>query len=265
MSSKKFKIGYYQFKPGFGRIIDNLEKVTAKLNNVNADLIVLPELPFTGYFFKDREEVSQQAQEVNNSIITKELIKLCKKKNFYLVTGFAEKEKTKLFNSSILIGPAGIIHTYRKIHLFNLEKHWFDPGDKNLSVQEIRGVKIGMMVCWDWIYPEVTRKLSVMGADIICHPANLVLPYCQYTMITRSMENNVFTITANRIGADKRPHGNLEFTGKSQVTGPKGKLICNAKSNHEELSIVEIDISEARNKFMTTTNNLLEDRRPEFY
>jgi len=265
MNIRKFKVGFYQFKPSFGKIKENLEKVTNELTNAKVDLIVLPELPFTGYYFKDRKEVQQLAHQVDESIIVNELIQLCKQNNFYLVTGFAEKEKNKLYNSSLLIGPNGLVHTYRKIHLFNLEKIWFDPGNIKLKVHEIDGVKIGMMVCWDWIYPEVIRKLAVLGADIICHPANLVLPYCQYTMVTRSMENIIFTITANRIGTDKRPHGNLKFTGKSQITGPKGKIIYKAKSNQKDLSIIEIDVTEARNKSMTFTNDLLKDRRPQYY
>lgn len=265
MNITKFKVGFFQFKPRFGEISENLEQVKSGLKNAKADLIVLPELPFTGYYFKDRQEVHQLAHEVHDSMIIKSLIELCNQNDFYLVTGFAEKEKNKLYNSSLLIGPEGLIHTYRKIHLFNLEKMWFDPGNTKLTVYEIDGVNIGMMVCWDWIYPEVTRKLAVLGADIICHPSNLVLPYCQYTMVSRSMENNVFTITANRIGEDKRPHGNLKFTGKSQVTGPKGKIIYKAKSNQKDLSIIEIDVTEARNKSMTSTNDLLKDRRPQYY
>jgi len=265
MKNKKFKTGLYQFKPAFGKLEKNLKKVLSALNNVNADLIVLPELPFTGYLFENRAELNQLAQDTNKSFIIKSLTELCNKNDLYIVTGFAEKDKNKLYNSSLLIGPKGLIHTYRKIHLFNQEKYWFDPGNKDLEVSEIRGIKVGMMICWDWIYPEVARKLTVLGADVICHPSNLVLPYCQYTMVSRSMENNVFIITANRIGADKRPHGDLKFTGKSQITGPEGKILFKAKSKKEELILVEIDINKARDKSITSTNDLLKDRRTELY
>jgi predicted amidohydrolase len=265
LNQKKVRAGFHQFKPQFGKVKENLKNVISTLNNAKSDLIVLPELAFTGYLFENKDELNQLAQETKESFIVEALTKLCKKNGFYIVTGFAEKDKNKLFNSSLLIGPHGIIHTYRKIHLFNLEKYWFDPGDKQLAVQEINDIKIGMMICWDWIYPEVARKLTLLGADIICHPSNLVLPYCQYTMVTRSMENNIFTITANRIGSDKRAEGKIKFTGKSQITGPKGKLIYRAKSNHEELSIFDIDINEARDKSMTSTNELIKDIRPDFY
>ena len=259
------KIGYYQFHPVFGDLQHNLTKVVGALKDVSADLIVLPELPFSGYYFRDREELNSLAQEVKNSSIVDSLTRSCKNGNFYLVTGFAEKCKDKLFNSSLLIGPEGLIHTYRKLHLFNEEKIWFDPGDIPLQVNEIRGIKIGMMICFDWIFPEVCRVLSVQGAEVICHPSNLVLTYCQQTMLARCIENSVYAVTANRFGADKRPQGEIEFTGKSQIVAPKGKLLTKSPSKKEELKIVSIDVELARDKMMTPRNDIIKDRRQEFY
>jgi len=165
----------------------------------------------------------------------------------------------------LVIGGDGILHTYRKLHLFNTEKEYFDPGDTPLHTIEFRGVKIGIMVCFDWAFPEVARVLALQGADLLCHPSNLVLTYCQQTMLTRCLENSVFAVTANRLGSDIRPGGTLTFTGQSQLAGPDGKLVYRAKPNEEELFIAEIDLNKARDKSMTQRNNLLEDRRPEYY
>jgi predicted amidohydrolase len=259
------KVGYYQFHPTFGNVQHNLNKVVNALKGVSADIIVLPELPFSGYYFRDREELKSLSEEVSNSSIIEALTKSCNEGNFFIVTGFAEKSRDKYFNSSLLIGPDGVLHTYRKLHLFNEEKKWFDSGDISLQVNEIRGIKIGMMICFDWIFPEVFRALSVLGADIICHPSNLVLTYCQQTMLSRCLENSVFAITANRFGADKRPQGELVFTGKSQVVAPKGKLLIKAPAKKEVLNLVDINIEQARDKKMTPLNDLLNDRRPEHY
>ncbi len=259
------KAGFYQFRPVFGKIEQNLTRIVKNLSNISADLIVLPELPYTGYYFKDREEVRSLSEELSSSKIIDTLSRMCKKNNYNLVTGFAEKYKDRYFNSAVLIGPEGVIHTYRKLHLFNHEKNWFDAGDIELSVQSVRGVTIGMMVCFDWIFPEVTRCLALQKADIICHPSNLVLDYCQQAMITRSLENSVFTITANRFGADERSRGTLNFTGKSQICSPRGEVIYRAKSDEEILYITEIDPGAARDKLITENNHLLSDRRPEFY
>jgi predicted amidohydrolase len=259
------RIGFYQFRPLFGKVEKNLNKVIDALQKVSADLIVLPELPFTGYYFRDRDEVKVLAETVRQSATVESLIRLCQIKEFYLVSGFAEKDRDKYFNSSLLIGPEGVIHTYRKLHLFNEEKHWFDPGDIQPQINTVRGVKIGMMICFDWIFPEIFRLLTLLGAEIICHPANLVLSYCQQTMLTRCLENGMFAVTANRFGSDRRQHGVLRFTGKSQIVAPKGKLLFRALSQREVIHIQEIEPALARDKKMTPLNDIIKDRRPEYY
>jgi predicted amidohydrolase len=259
------RAGYFQFRPEFGHTAKNLNKVIHTLKNADADLIVLPELAFTGYYFKNRHEVKYLAEDPKDSSIVKSLTALCRHKKFHIVTGFAEKARDKYFNSALLIGPKGLIHTYRKIHLFNLENKWFDPGDTPLSVQNVKSCKTGMMICFDWIFPEVARILALQGADIICHPSNLVLDYCQQAMLTRCLENSVFAITCNRYGGDIRPQGEILFTGKSQMAAPKGILLKRAPSQKEQLFITGIDFREARNKHMTPMNDLMKDRRPLFY
>ncbi len=261
------KVGYYQFRPLFGKVEKNLEKITAALEvaDVDTDLIVLPELALTGYYFKDRDELMSLAEDPFNSSRIDALISLCKKNDLHIVMGFAELYGSKVYNSSILIGPNGTVHIYRKLHLFNEEKNIFDQGDVALSIQTVRGVKIGMMVCFDWAFPEVMRSLTLLGAEVICHPSNLVLTFCQEAMLTRCLENRVFAITTNRFGADKRPQGEIKFTGKSQIVAPGGKLINRAVSQRDQLFIVEIDPTEAHNKSITPLNDLLSDRRPDCY
>jgi predicted amidohydrolase len=122
-----------------------------------------------------------------------------------------------------------------------------------------------MMVCFDWAFPEVTRSLVLQGAEIICHPSNLVLTFCQQTMLTRCLENHVFAITTNRYGADTRPQGSLRFTGKSQIVAPGGLLLNSAPAQRDALAIVDIDPADARSKMITPLNDLLGDRRPECY
>ncbi len=259
------RIGFYQFRPLFGKVDKNREKVLKSLSKVEADLMVLPELAFTGYHFRDKTELLSVAEDPENSKTVWELGKLCAERDMFVVTGFAEKQGDKVFNSAFLLGPSGLVSVYRKIQLFSREKLFFEPGDLPLNVAEVKGAKIGMMVCFDWIFPEIARILALQGAEIICHPSNLVLSYCQQAMLTRCLENGVFAVTCNRFGADKRPHGTLNFTGKSQIAAPKGELVYRAKSRQEELYITEIDPATARDKQMTEFNHLLSDRRPEFY
>jgi len=259
------RVGYYQYRPLFGKTKQNLDKVIKALNDVSADLIVLPELAFTGYYFKDRDEVKRLAENPKKSETVDALVALCKKKKLHLVTGFTEKARDKYFNSALLIGPKGLKHIYRKIHLFNEETKWFDAGDTPLQVNKVKNANIGIMVCFDWAFPEVARALTLEGADIICHPSNLVLSYCQEAMLTRCLENKVYAITSNRFGYDKRPHGDIRFTGKSQIVAPGGTLINRSYSQREDLFIMDIDPKLARDKSITPLNELLRDRRPKFY
>ncbi len=259
------KVGYYQYRPLFSKVKKNLNKVIKALDGADADLLVLPELAFSGYYFQSKDELASLSEDVNDSIIIDELSKLCNKNNYYIVSGFTEKSGNECYNSSVLIGPQGLIHTYRKLHLFNEEKNYFTEGDTPLVVHDINGIKIGMMVCFDWAFPEVTRTLALMDVDIICHPSNLVLTFCQQTMLSRCLENRVFAITANRYGADKRPQGELKFTGNSQIVAPGGELLHRGPSQRDELYIIDIDPKLARQKNITKLNDLLTDRRPEYY
>jgi predicted amidohydrolase len=122
------------------------------------------------------------------------------------------------------------------------------------------------MVCFDWFFPESMRSLALMGAEIVAHPANLILPYCPQAMPVRCLENRVFAITANRTGQETRKEGKpLTFIGQSQITSHEGEIIIRASENEDVLSIVDIDPDLARNKTMTSLNNIFDDRRPEMY
>ena len=259
------RIGYYQYCPEFGAPGRNLQKIEDSLTGVEADIIVLPELAFTGYYFEDRNELRELAEDVSDSETVRGIARLCKGNDFYLVCGFAERCNEKLFNSALVVGPSGLLHRYRKLHLFNTEKEYFDPGDTPLETVAIRGAKIGVMICFDWVFPEAARTLALRGAELLCHPSNLVLTYCQKAMQTRSLENGVYSITANRTGKEHRPRGEISFTGQSQIVGPKGDVMASANSDEAAVAIRDVDLSVAREKMITANNHLLADRRPSFY
>ncbi|MBN1433452.1 hypothetical protein JW921_01750 [Candidatus Fermentibacterales bacterium] len=260
------RAGFFQFAPRFGEVEANLVAVLEGLSGAEAGLVVLPELPFTGYCFRDREEVMRYAEDPGSSPTLDALESLCRARELYLVTGFAEREGDRVYNSALLIGPGGIVARYRKIHLFNREKAIFDPGYAPPEVHDVRGVRVGLMVCFDWVFPEVARIMALRGADVLCHPTNLVLDYCQRAMLTRSLENSVYAITANRYGTEDRgdPPA-LTFTGASQVSAPSGEVLHRAPADGDELFVFELDPAIARDKWMTPGNHLLADRRPHLY
>jgi predicted amidohydrolase len=259
------KVGFFQFSPLFGRREKNIERVINSLRGAKADLLVLPELFSTGYLFLSEEELRRSAETIPEGPTVSELSKLVEEENTNLVFGMAEKANDKLFNSSVLLTPNGDCFVYRKLHLFDREKRFFSPGDKELEVFDIGKAKIGMMICFDWIFPEVARLLALKGADIICHPSNLILHYCQNAMVTRCIENRVFAITSNRTGTENRGGEELAFTGCSQIVDPKGRILAKANAEEEKVCVIEIDPSLAEDKNVTANNHIFEDRRTEFY
>jgi len=259
------KIGFVQFDSLFGEVERNLGRVEELLTASDADLIVLPEFFNTGYLFTSEEEAADLAEDIPAGKTTKALCRIAREKNLHIVAGLPERHGGILFNSAVLISPSGYVDTYRKIHLFNEEKLWFSPGDKGFAIHDIGCCRIGIMICFDWFFPESMRILSLKGADVICHPANLVLPFCQDAMLTRCLENRVFAVTANRTGSENRGGKQFHYTGKSQITGPQANILYRAGSHSDEVGLCEIDVDVSRNKRLNPYNHLFDDRRVEFY
>jgi len=240
-----------------------------------ADLYVLPELFATGYQFSTRAEVARLAEPVPAGRTCRTLITFARRHRCAIVAGLPERAGRRLYNSAVVIGPKGYLGCYRKLHLFGEETRWFTPGKSAGNIWTIGTlgtggsggpVTIGVMVCFDWFFPETARRLALKGADLICHPANLVLPYCPEAMRTRSIENRLFTATANRVGTEARGgRAPLTYIGRSQITDPRGRLRFRAAATGEAIGVVRIDPRQARDKRLNSYNDLWESRKPGAY
>ena len=258
------RIGFLQLRPRFGAVKENVRKAIALLDKLSEATIVLPELFNTGYLFRNEEELSSLVEPVPGGYTTSEMQRLAKRRRLNLVFGMAQKYKGAFYNSAVCISSKGKVEVYQKVHLFDREKLFFARG-KSFKVVPTEEAKLGLLVCFDWIFPEVARTLALEGAQILCHPANLVLPFAQDAMKTRCIENRVFAVTANRIGSERRGTTSLVFTGGSQIVSPAGAVIASASDRSESLRVVEIDVREASDKHMTPNNDLFEDRVPQLY
>ncbi|MEK6759973.1 MAG: nitrilase-related carbon-nitrogen hydrolase [Deltaproteobacteria bacterium] len=260
------KVACIQTSPVFGAIKKNVDDAVKKISRIDADLVVLPELFSTGYQFRDKKEALSYGEDVRTGYASTMLAGLAKKKKMHIVAGINERAGKKVYNSAVLVGPNGLCGLYRKGHLFWNEKKIFSPGDTELNVYDIGKAKIGLMVCFDWIFPEVARTLALRGADILCQPSNLVLPYCPQAMITRSIENRVYSIVANRVGTEERIKGSrLDFIGQSEVVAPDGEVLWRAGGKRTASKVVDIDPRLARNKSINPLNNLFKDRREDLF
>ena len=256
------KIGFAQYEVVFGEYDQNvksLERLAA--DGAEADLLVFPELGLTGYDFIDPAEVERYAEPFDAGRTSELLLGLAAQHNTTLVLGYPEYTTKGCYNSAMLACPDGTLTNYRKLHLFSRETQLFVPGDAEPPVVETPAGRVGIMVCFDWFFPETARILALKGAQIIAHPSNLVLDYCQKAMYCRCVENAVFIVTANRIGTEDRAGRSLTFTGRSQIIDPSGKTLAGAKRREEALAIVEVHPTMADDKAITEYNDLLTDRR----
>lgn len=260
------KIGAYQNNPEFGHVENNVQQAVIALQGTDADLLVLPEMFNTGYQFVSKEEAFELAEEIPTGYTCRAMIDLARTRDMHLVFGIAERDGKRLFNSAAIVGPKGFIGRYRKTHLFYEEKHFFEPGDTGFRVFDIGIARLGVMICFDWWFPEAARCLALSGADIICHPANLVLYGCHRAMVTRSLENGVFSITANRTGSEARGGKDPQvFTGESQILDNMGNLLAGMKRDNTGVAVADIDVHRARDKSITPLNDRFKDRRPDLY
>ncbi len=265
------KITLVQFTPALFEINNNLRQIAALLQGVKTDIIVLPELCTTGYSFITKAEVLDAAEHPNGESAMF-FSSLAEKHRAMVIAGFAEKSGGCVYNSALVATPNGRIKVYRKTHLFFREKVCFDQSDSGFFIVEhpLHDCKVGVMICNDWRYPEAARTLALMGADVIACPCNLVSNVWGIGMAARALENKVFVAVANRCGTEIRQledgsEQRLTFTGGSVLYNYNGEPFEKAEADGDGVFTCQIDPIQTRDKFFNAFNDLLNDRRPDFY
>lgn len=249
------RVGFIQMNPKLLRVEKNVDRALHMLERTRADLMVLPELFNTGYNFSNRHDVNKVAERIPDGYTSQKLLEASRDRNMTIVAGIAERRGASFYNSA-LVARLGRAFTYRKVHLFFKEKKFFKPGNEFRVFGDL-----GVMICFDWFFPEAARTLMLKGAKIIAHPSDLVLPFCPHAMRTRCIENRVFAVTADRIGRERE----FKYIGRSEIVDTKGRILYCASSNREEVVVREVDLREAANKRMTAMNDVILDRKPKAY
>ena len=152
--------------------------MTARLEQVEADLIVLPELFASGYQFVSQDEVARLAEPVPDGTTTKRLVEIARCRGVTIVAGLPERAGAQYFNSAVVVGSRDLSAVTEKPISFLRKRLFFTLGDTGFHVWDIGMAKVGVMICFDWFDPEAARTLALQGADMITHPSNLVLPHC---------------------------------------------------------------------------------------
>jgi predicted amidohydrolase len=266
------KVILVQNNPQFGKVVDNLSAVSRLLSGRNErmpDLVVLPELFASGYQFVSRKEamgLAEAAEGASKRPTFGFLEALSRETGGWVVGGLPVRRGDRVFNSAAVFHRGELKDVYDKTHLFEAENRWFDRGMGPLPVIETEFGTMGIMVCFDWLFPEVSRTLALKGARFIAHPVNWVLPFGPQGMILRAVENRVFMLTANRVGEEARGGlPPLRYIGSTQVVSPRGTVLGRAADSDEALLECEIDPGLADDKTVVSESDFFRQRRPELY
>jgi len=263
----KLKLGIVQFTPEKNGIQQNIDRLWRLLQNSAADIFVLPELCLSGYYFNTKTEAKKFSQ--TQASLTKSFFsKLAHQKNAIVIGGFIEREQNNLYNSAVMVIPEQPdVLLYRKAHLFYHEPKVFSPGNTGFYTYHDpkRDVCIGMMICYDWRFPEVTRKLALQNADLIVCPSNLITNVWDKVLPGRCIENKIYMAVANRCGEEKTGEETLKFSGESAVFSCNGQALTKASKETDEVLLVDIYPKKTRNKSISETNHLFNDRLPMWY
>ena len=223
----------------------NLEKVGFWLKTAvkehNAELVVFPESITTGFAPGMPPEEFYDLLNYIPGPETDQIGTLARKLKVHVVLPMYEKgkEKNVIMNSSILINDEGeIAGVYRKTHPFPAERlgggGWTTPGKEAVVVETKLG-KIGMMICYDGDFPELSRVLAIQGAEIITRPSALLRSFEIWDMTNkaRAYDNHVYVIAANSVGADA---GNNYYFGSSMIISPIAQKLAQARGTEEIIS-----------------------------
>jgi len=242
-----------------------MEKATTKAKKQNADLVIFPELSLTGYVVRD--QIYELAETIPGSS-TKVMENIAKKTKVYTVFGMpelSEKTQATIYNAAVLLGPEGVIGKYRKMYLpthsvFE-EKRYFRPGYQT-AVFDTKLGKIGLIICYDIFFPEVSRLTRLKGAKlIVCISASPAVrrTFFETLTVARAMENTAFLAYVNLVGVED----GLQFWGGSRLIDSSGKILAKAKYDEEDLVIGKVKYADMRSAetFVPT----LRDLRPELF
>ena len=265
------RIACAQLAPVLGDLDGNRRRSLRAIDDAaaaGAGLVVLPELCSSGYVFAGRDEAAAAAEPADGPTVTA-WAEAAARHRLVVVGGFAEADADDLFNSAVLVDGDGVRAVYRKLHLWDREQLVFSPGGRPPPLVDTAAGRIGVGICYDLMFPELTRRLALDGADVLAFPTNsprLVPPEGPWPMevavaATTAYVNRVFVAVADRCGSER----GVEWVGGGVVAGPSGRLLAGPpdRAGGPATVAAECRLDEARDKRWGERNDVLGDRRSD--
>ena len=269
----RIRIAAAQIEPGLMKLDENLNRILGAATEAagkGAQLVVFPECTLTGYVFNSRDEAMACAETIPGPS-TERIASLCQEFDLYVAFGLLEKDNGRLFNAAALVGPNGVIGDYRKNHLpFQGVDRFVDPGDRPFQVHHTGIGNIGLLICYDIVFPESSRIMSLLGADIVVVSTNFPKGpgerVSRYVINARAFENKVHVVSCSRVGVER----GSSFCGLSKIVSCSGDTLAEASLDGEEIIYGEVNLESARRKRIVFSPgewevDQINDRRPELY
>ncbi|NUU38213.1 carbon-nitrogen hydrolase family protein [Pseudomonas sp. C2B4] len=222
-----------------GDVAYNMERALRAIADSapDTDIVMFPEAYLTG--FLNHENIGRLAEPVSGSSV-QAICAAARERDIAVVVGLIECDGERFYNTTLFITPEGVALSYRKTHLWVGEPGLVLPGDRFSTVQW-RGVRIGLLICYDIEFPEGACALAALGAELILITDGNMEPYghVHHTAVAaRAQENQVFAAMVNRVG-----QGDGEvFAGGSSVVDPFGQRLFEAGAQ-ECRHVVELDMT----------------------
>jgi predicted amidohydrolase len=266
------RIACEQLTPRVGDLEANRASSVAAIREAvahGAEVVVLPELVTSGYVFASREEAASVAIHADDPLLGEWAAEIAHVPGGrgIVVGGFCERgDDDKLYNSAAMVSPAGVQAVYRKVHLWDREKLFFERGDQPPPALDTAVGRIGVLICYDLEFPEMPRMLALQGAELIAVPTNWPRgkwpsgehpPEVVIAMAT-ARANRVFIACCDRTGTER----GQEWTAGTAIVDESGWVRATADSGP---AVAEVDLTAARTKALTELADVIGDRRPELY
>jgi predicted amidohydrolase len=258
-----------QLAPVIGDLEGNQARVRDAVRAAGAQVVVVPELATSGYVFADADEARSLARPAAEALAP--WVAAAAEAGAMVAGGFAELgDDGRVYNSAALVDGTGVLAVYRKLHLWDREKLVFTLGEEFPPVVETPLGRIGLCVCYDIEFPEISRGLALRGAELVCVPTNWPdegrpegeRPMEVVRVMAAASINRLFIAAADRVGVER----GVDWVGASAIASPGGWLLAGpATSGEQAILCARCDLAEARDKRLNERNDVLADRRPDIY
>ena len=252
-----------------GRVEDNLNRMAGWLQAARkqaADLVCFPEMNVTGYSTRDK---IKDSTETVPGLISQSILAMAAEYNIDILAGMAEQDiQGRVFASHLVVTPQDVAGIYRKIHIAPPEGHIFTAGN-TIPLFEIKGVKLGIQLCYDVHFPELSTRMALDGADVIFmpHASPRSTPQQKFTswmrhLPARAFDNGLYVIACNQTGNN---HSGLEFPGLAVILDPAGRIIKKNTGGTEDMVVADLKAEELEKVRGHRMRYFLPNRRSDLY